>query len=117
MSMISDKREGERRGTNSVGHEKKGVSSVNSTRLDLSNDDSSEIVVLLRDGEHEGSVDLPIGSGHAVQEVEKGGRPGEQKKKVANERRVEKKGSERRRTDLFQGQISLETCSLMLAPV
>lgn len=77
-------------GTNSVGHEKKGVSSVNSTRLDLSDDDGSEIVVLLRDGEHERSVDLPIGSGHAVEELEEGGRPDAEGEKVSDERRVEK---------------------------
>jgi hypothetical protein len=60
--------------TDPVRHEKEGVVDIDSTRLDLSDDDGSEVVVLLRDGEHDGSVDVSVRRSHGVEEVEEGGR-------------------------------------------
>ena len=63
-------REGERGTANLVRHEKQSISFLNSSTLDLSNDDSSHIGVLLRDRHHERSVVLSIHQRHVVQEIE-----------------------------------------------
>lgn len=132
--------------THLVGHEEKRIVDVDSTTLNLSNNDGTEVVVLLRNGEHDGAVDITVGRGHTVEEGEESWGASEssdksheyQIKEVQRGRKQEEieepcseptiplfilftgihhSKKEDRYTYVFQGQTSLETCSLMLAPV
>lgn len=57
-----------------VRHQQKRVIAVDAARLDLSDNHSAKIVVLLRDGEDERPIDVAVGGGHAVEVLKERGR-------------------------------------------
>lgn len=59
--------------THLVGHEQDTLTLLDVTRLDLTDEDGTHVLVLFSDGEHEGRVQLAVERLHVVEILEQGG--------------------------------------------